>query len=104
MENDKDLHAKHAFCAYQLACDYVKLRPSKLESMLKNSTNNSKLQKALINKSPYESTVRNIAYMEDNEESYNMLKTKFPNAHIIFSDRACLRDDEDTEAIENTTE
>ena len=105
MENDLDMHAKHAFFAYQLAFDFVKLRPSKLESMLNDPTNKpQKLIEALKNKSPYESTARHIAYMEDNQETCNMLKGKFPTAHIIFSDRARLKEDEDTEPIGNTSE
>ena len=41
--------------------------------------------------------------MKDNEETYHKLKTKLPNAHIIYSERACMMEEEDMPPVDNTT-
>lgn len=58
----------------------------------------------LREKSPYESTQRHAAYIEDNKETYDKLKAKLPNVHIIYSDRARMKEEEDMPPIDNTTD
>jgi hypothetical protein len=114
-EVELDCHAHCALLACQFAHDYVRKRPSKLESLINKAREGSlphdqrvKLKQLLNLKSPYETTCRSVAWIEDSKEEFEKLKKKvedkkMPPMGVLFSDRARVKEEEDMAPLENIT-
>lgn len=95
LEMQDDTHAFDAEAAYQLAKKFVEKNKSVWEQKIKDC--NPELQY----KSPHETSQRFIAYMEDDEWRLMALKKRYPDGHIIHSNRKYMQELEDIEPIKD---
>ena len=110
-EDDYDVHASNALFCAQLAVEYAEEKKTELErlleknnKMLLSNEEKIKFKKMLRKKTPYDTTQRHVAYIEDDKEAYDKYKDRLPNMNIFYSDRARMKDEEDIDAIKNTTQ
>ena len=101
-EDEYDVHASNALFCAQLAEMYAEEKKTKLEQYIEKhreqqlSNDEKKTFKTMLRrKSPYDTTQRHVAYIEDNKVTYEKYKSKLPNMNIIYSDRAHMKEDED---------
>lgn len=110
-EDELDVHASNALFCAQLAEKYAEEKKTKLERYIENhrglqlsNDEKKKFKMMLRRKSPYDCTQRHVAYIEDNKLTYEKYKRKLPNMNIFYSDRTRMKEDEDIDAIKDTTQ
>ena len=102
-ETAHDTHAHCGLWVYYMAREYIESNKSKFERILLKEDYPNLLELLKL-KSPYECTQRFAAYVEDDPKIFQRLKKKYQDGHIIFSDHACMKEEDDTNAIEHTTD
>ena len=95
LEIQDDTHAHNAEAVYRLAKKYVEHHPSVWEQKIQDC------HPELKYKSPHETSKRFVAFMEDDESCVEMMKKKYPDGHIIYSNRKNMQELEDIEPIKN---
>ena len=97
MEEKRDTFAFSGLSVYYLTEEYNADYPPKWLKKLE------KKDPELEFKSPYETTRRFVAYLEDDKNVYDQLvSNNNAEKHFIFSDRDKVKKEEDTTAINNT--
>ena len=97
MEEARDTFAFCGLSVYYLTQDYNAQFPPKWLKKLENN------DPELEFKSPYETTRRFVAYLEDDKKTYDeLVENNEADKHFIYSDREKVKKEEDTSPINDT--